>query len=331
MTKENVLITGGYGFVGQNLCDYVLANPSWREKYHFMRFHSSKIDLMRESQVKACFDKFKPDYVIHLAAMCGGIGANQLYPAVFWDNNIVMSANIISTSAIAKIKKFITLGTVCSYGRNAKPPFTEEMLYTELPEITNRPYGVAKYAIYEGLRAFNVQYGMPFSYLIPTNMYGKHDNYGQQNSHVIPAIMIQMHDAKTRGLKSVTLWGDGTPTRDFLYAPDAAEALLACLDTDTGNQPMNIGTNEEISMGGLAEMMAIVTGYTGEILWDKTKPNGQPRRSVDWSKAKNTLFWEPKTKLMDGLKETYTWLCELPKEKPILPKTKPKTKPPEEE
>jgi GDP-L-fucose synthase len=162
-------------------------------------------------------------------------------------------------------------------------------------------------------------------------MYGKHDNYGQQNSHVIPAIMIQMHDAKTRGLKSVTLWGDGTPTRDFLYAPDAAEALLACLDTDTGNQPMNIGTNEEISMGGLAEMMAIVTGYTGEILWDKTKPNGQPRRSVDWSKAKNTLFWEPKTKLMDGLKETYTWLCELPKEKPILPKTKPKTKPPEEE
>ncbi len=315
MTRENVLITGGYGFVGRNLVDYITQNMGWTKDYHFLRFHSAKINLLKESHVKAVFEKHKPKYVIHLAAMCGGIGANQLYPAIFWDNNLVMSANLMSAASAYKVKKFVTLGTVCSYGRNAIPPFKEEMLYTELPEITNRPYGVAKYAIYEGLRAYNVQCEMPFSYLIPTNMYGRHDNYGQQNSHVIPAIMIKMHQAKEKKLREIELWGDGTATRDFLNAKDAARAILNCLDTDTGNQPMNIGTNEEISMAGLAEMMANVTGYTGEIVWNKDKPNGQPRRSVDWTRAKETLLWEPQIKLYEGLKDTYSWFCDIPKVK----------------
>lgn len=315
MTKKIVLITGGYGFVGQNLCDYILGNSVWSEDYKYLRFRSDKFNLLKESDVKALFEKWKPNIIIHLAAMCGGIGANQLYPAVFWDHNLVMSANLISTAANYKVDKFITLGTVCSYGKNATPPFKEEALYTELPEITNRPYGVAKYAIYEGLRAFNVQYDMPFSYLIPTNMYGKHDNYGAQNSHVIPAMMLKMHFAKESKIREIKLWGDGSPTRDFLYAKDAAHAILACLNTDTGNQPLNIGTNEEISMAGVAEMMANVVGYTGDIIWDTSKPNGQPRRSVDWSKAKDALFWEPQTRLLDGLKETYAWFSALPKAK----------------
>ncbi len=327
MSRENVLITGGMGFVGSNLWQYILNSEMLLDTYAFYRVGTKHGDLTNPIAVGKLFDKIKPKYVIHLAAMCGGIGANQLYPAVFWHDNLLMSMMVMKACVVNKVKKIITLGTVCSYGRNAKPPFKETDLYTELPEITNRAYGVAKYAIYEGLRAYNTEFDLPFSYLIPTNMYGRFDNTGAQNSHVIPAMMVAMHTAKVNKLPEVKLWGDGTATRDFLHATDAVRAIIACLDAETGNLPINLGTGEEYSMKGLAEMMASVVGFKGEIVWDASKPNGQPRRSVDYTRAKETLFWEPEIKLIDGLKDVYDWYCEPPP----APKEKPKAKPTEDE
>lgn len=313
--KNVVLITGGYGFVGQNLWSYIGKNKELLEKYIFYRFRSKQFDLNNVGACVKLFKHYNPNYVIHLAAKCGGIGANQLAPATFWSQNLCMATNMLELSALNNVKKFITLGTVCSYGKNAKPPFTEDMLYTEWPEITNRPYGVAKLAIYEGCRAFESQFELPFSYLIPTNMYGKHDWFGTQTSHVIPAIMVKMIRAVESKKDVIELWGDGTPTRDFLYAEDCCKAILSCLDIDTGNQPINLGTKEEVSMVALAEMIAHITGYKGEIVWNIDKPNGQPRRSVNWDRAKEILSWEPSTKLFDGLKETYKWCVEPTKNK----------------
>ena len=305
-----VLITGGYGFVGNNLWEFLTKDIDILSRFHFYRFRSKQFDLNNVQQTVALFKKYKPNYIIHLAAKCGGIGANQLAPATFWSQNLCMATNLLEVSALNNVKKFITLGTVCSYGRNTTPPFKEEQLYTEWPEITNRPYGVAKLAIYEGCRAFNSQFGLPFSYLIPTNMYGKYDYFGTQTSHVIPAMMVKMIRAKEKKLDTVELWGDGTPTRDFLNARDCAEAIITCLDIDTGNQPLNLGTGKELSMITIAEMIAHVVGFNGEIVWNVDKPNGQPRRSVNFDKAKEILSWEPRINLLDGLKELHAWATE---------------------
>jgi nucleoside-diphosphate-sugar epimerase len=312
---NHVLITGGYGFVGNNLWENLSKNVDIISKYKFFRFHSKQYDLNNVQSCHKLFQYYKPNYIIHLAAKCGGIGANQLAPATFWTQNLVMAANLLEFSALHNVKKFITLGTVCSYGRNATPPFKEDQLYSEWPEITNRPYGVAKLAIYEGCRAFESQFGLPFTYLIPTNMYGKYDYFGTQTSHVIPAMMVKMIQAVENKRDTVELWGDGTPTRDFLYAPDCADAIMAALDIDTGTQPINLGTGKEYSMLAISEMMAQVTGFKGQIIWNKDKPNGQPRRAINFDRAKETLAWEPKTDLYNGIKMTYDWAMAPAKKK----------------
>jgi len=321
--KDSVLITGGTGFVGQNFWNYIKKHPELIKKFAFHRFLSKEYDLLKLENCAKLMVKYKPKYVIHLAALCGGIGANQMNPARFWSHNLVMATNLFDACAEYKVQKIITLGTVCSYGKFAKVPFTEDQLYCEWPEITNRPYGVAKLAMYEGLRAYNSQFNMDFSYLIPTNMYGPHDHFTTQSSHVIPALLVKMMKAVMKKDDSVMLWGDGTPTRDFLYAEDTAKAITLALETDTGTQPINLGTGEEMSMKGLAELIANVTGFKGGMIWNANMPNGQPRRCVDWSRAKEVLKWTPEVGLYDGIKRTYDWAKELTnKDKPDEQKEK---------
>lgn len=313
--KEVVVITGGTGFVGQNLWNYIRANPVLLKKYTFYRFYSKDIDLLKLEDTAKIMTKYKPKYIIHLAALCGGIGANQMNPARFWSHNLVMATNLFDAAVEFKVKKIVTLGTVCSYGKFAKAPFTEDQLYTEWPEITNRPYGVAKLAMYEGLRAYHSQFNLEFSYLIPSNMYGPHDHFTTQTSHVIPAILVKMMKAVEKGEWEVNLWGDGSPTRDFLYVDDTIRAILMALETDTGTLPINLGTGEEISMKVLAEFIAGITGYKGDIIWNANMPNGQPHRMVDFKRATEVLKWTPEIKLYDGLKKTYDWCKDLANKK----------------
>lgn len=300
-----VLLTGGWGFVGQNVYAYLKENrPDW----WIGRFKHSTFDLTRWDETQALMKAAQPDYVVHLAARCGGIGANMKSPADYWASNLAMAINLLDACAIYCVGKVVMLGTVCSYPRDATPPFNEDALCTGWPEITNRPYGIAKLAMYEGCRAYALQHDLKYSFLIPTNMYGPFDNLDLETSHVIPAMIRKFAEAVVRKEETVTLWGDGTPTRDFLHVRDAASAIDACFGKETGGGPINLGGGQEVSMRALAEMVAHLTGYKGEIVWDTSLPNGQPRRAVDASRAKSILGWEPKIPLLDGLKETYEYV-----------------------
>jgi len=305
-----VLITGGHGFVGNNLRTYLTQH--FKDQLKAVRFSHDKFDLTREADTKILFKAAEPDIVVHLAALCGGIFANQMNPASFWEQNLRMGMNVLAACVDYNVKKLVTLGTVCSYPKIAPIPFTEASLCTGWPEITNRPYGIAKLALYEGCRAFGLQHGLNFSYLVPTNMYGPHDNFDLDSGHVIPAILRKFHTAVHKDQSVVELWGDGTPTRDFLYAEDCARAIAMAINTDTGSEPINLGSGEEVSMSALAEMVRAVTGYEGEIIWDTTKPNGQPRRAVDATRARNVLGWHSTVPVFEGLKRTYGWFLNSP-------------------
>jgi GDP-L-fucose synthase len=289
--KKRVLLTGGHGFVGQNLWRELRARPDIIDVIG--RFRSKDFNLLRSEDSDKIVESWKPDVVVHLAAACGGIGANMMNPATFWYQNTLMCANIAESCAKFGVKHLITLGTVCSYGQNAKTPFTEDMLFTEWPEITNRPYGVSKLNMMEGLRAYREQYGLIGSYLIPTNLYGPWDNFDLNSSHVIPAMLRKMLEAKRQKKDFVDLWGDGTPTRDFLYVSDLCKAIVQVIEKPIeGNY--NLGSGKEISMAGLAEAIAVTVGFQGDLVWNIGMPNGQMRRLVDFTKIKE-------------LKRTYRW------------------------
>ncbi len=302
--KTKILVTGGYGFVGRNVLGYLKQNCP---QYDAVRFSHKKFDLTKEEDTKILFRAMEPDFVIHLAAVCGGIGANQKNPATFWADNLRMGMNVLDACVEYGVKKLVTMGSVCSYPKFATIPFDEQQLCTGWPEITNRPYGIAKLALYEGCRAYGLQYNLPFTYLIPTNMYGPADNFDLESSHVIPAIMRKFHEAVVTGKKDVELWGDGTPTRDFLYVHDCARAIEKALVTDTSSTPLNLGSGQETSMEALVEMVRQVTGFDGEVIWNVDKPNGQPRRLVDYRLAQKTLQWTPLTTTFEGIDKTYRW------------------------
>jgi GDP-L-fucose synthase len=259
------------------------------------------------------FYKFaRPDVFIHLAAVVGGIGANRNNPGRFYYDNAAMGLNLIEAARIVGVEKFLCVGTVCSYPKYTVVPFKEEDFWNGYPEETNAPYGLAKKALLVHLLAYREQYGMNGIYLIPVNLYGPRDNFDLATSHVIPALMRRLWKARHDGSREVVVWGTGNATREFLYVEDAAEAILAAGEKYDRADPINVGSGEEISIRDLLAKLVSLTGYEGHIRWDDSKPDGQPRRCLDVSRALSELEWRAKTSLEDGLRLTLEWLKKQP-------------------
>lgn len=248
--------------------------------------------------------------VIHLAAAVGGIGANMAEPGRFLYENAVMGLNVMEQARLAGVKKFVTIGTACSYPKDAPLPLYEQSLFDGPPEPTNAPYGLAKRLIIAQGQAYRQQYGMDCIAVVPANLYGPGDHFEPDTSHVIPAIIRKIADAQARGEDSVTLWGDGSPTRDFLFVEDAARGILLAAEKYSDALPINLGTGQQFSIGSVAGAIAGLMGYEGEMVWDTSKPNGQPRRMLDASRAKWLLGWEAETDLYEGLACTIAWYRE---------------------
>jgi GDP-L-fucose synthase len=296
------VVTGGSGFLGSHLVELLRADE---HDVHIVR--SKDTDLTDANAVATLFEEQKPDRVYHLAAEVGGIGANRDNPGRYWYANLTMGVNILEQARIHSTAKVVMVGTICSYPKFAPIPFREETLWDGYPEETNAPYGVAKKALLVGAQAYREQYGLNSIMLLPVNLYGPRDNFDLHSSHVIPALIRKMVEAQERGESSVTLWGDGSPTREFLYVEDCARGLfMAGRDYDDPD-PVNLGTGFEISIKDLAETVAAATGFDGEIIWDTTKPNGQPRRQLDVSRARERFGFEAEVSFADGMARTVEW------------------------
>ena len=298
------VVTGGGGFLGTHVVAQLQA-----EGIDPIVARRSDYDLTRWTDVERLFHDAKPELVVHLAAEVGGIGANRANPGRYWYANLMMGAHVIEQSRLHGVDKVVLLGTVCAYPKFAPVPFREEDLWNGYPEETNAPYGVAKKAQLVGAQTYREQYGLNAIYLLPVNLYGPRDNFDLETSHVIPALIRKMLEAKARG-ESVVLWGDGSPTREFLYVEDCAEGIVLATLRYDGSEPVNLGTGEEISIKSLAELIAEATGFDGDIVWDTTKPNGQPRRKLDTSRARELFGFEAKTPFRVGITRTVEWYRE---------------------
>lgn len=299
---KRVLVTGGAGFLGSHLVGRIE-----RRGANVFVPRADQYDLTREGDVRRCYDDAGAEIVLHLAAKVGGIGANRPHPGSFFHDNALMGIQLIEEARLRGVAKFVCLGTVCAYPKFAPVPFREEDLWNGYPEETNAPYGVAKKALLVMLQGYRQEYGFNGIYLLPVNLYGPRDNFDLVTSHVIPAMIRKFLEAKEARAQTVSLWGDGSPTREFLYVEDAAEGILAAAERYDGPDPVNLGSGEEISIRDLAEAIKALTAYEGEILWDPTQPNGQPRRKLDTSRALERFGWHSTTSLQDGLKKTLAW------------------------
>ena len=306
-----ILLTGASGFLGHNISkilskDYAITGISskFRKDSNLGGWHC---DLRRQDNCKSMIQSIKPDIIIHAAGTVGGIGANKENPGKFMYENLIMGANMIHEAMEEKVGKFILLGTVCAYPKHTTVPFKEEELWNGYPEETNAPYGIAKKTLTRLVEAYNEQYEFNGVNLIPVNMYGPHDHFNLTSSHVIPALILKFYNALKEGDSSVTLWGTGQASREFLYAPDCVEAIKLAIEKDVSPEPINIGTGKEIKICELATEIAEQMGYGGEIIYDTSKPDGQPRRCLDTSRAKDRLGFEAKTNFKDGLKQTIEW------------------------
>lgn len=297
-----VMVTGGSGFLGSHLVERLEANGD-----EVLVPRRSGDDLTVPENVEQLFAATRPERVFHLAAEVGGIGANRANPGRYWYANLTMGVNVLEQCRIHEVEKLVIAGTICSYPKFAPVPFKEEDLWEGYPEETNAPYGVAKKALLVGAQAYREQYGLNSVYMLPVNLYGPRDNFDLETSHVIPALMRKMLEAKENDRAEVWLWGDGSPTREFLYVEDCAEGLLLAGERYDGAEPVNLGTGEEIAIRDLAALIAEVTGYEGEIVWDDTKPNGQPRRKLDTSRAQERFGFTAQTPFREGLERTLAW------------------------
>lgn len=304
--SRKVLVTGGAGFLGSHL----VAALEARGPERVLVPRSADYDLRDREALKRLLEEAAAEVVIHLAAKAGGIGANRAKPAEFFYDNLMMGVPLLHHAWKAGVEKFVAIGTVCSYPKFTPVPFKEEDLWEGYPEETNAPYGLAKKMLLVQSRAYRQQYGFNSVNLIPVNLYGPRDNFDLETSHVIPALIRKCIEASERGEGSVTLWGDGTPTREFLYAADAAEGILAGAEHLDSSDPVNLGSGEEISIRDLAELIAELTGYDGELVWDTSKPNGQPRRALDTSRAEELFGFRAGTSLREGLELTIDWYRE---------------------
>ncbi|HWB21453.1 MAG TPA: GDP-L-fucose synthase [Gaiellaceae bacterium] len=293
-----VLVTGGGGFLGSHLVERLRGRGD-----EVIVPRRAEYDLTHWDDANRLFAATKPERVFHLAAEVGGIGANRANPGRYWYANLMMGAHVLELARLHGVSKVVVAGTVCAYPKFTPVPFLEEELWNGYPEETNAPYGVAKKSVLVGGQAYRDQYGLDTVYLLPANLYGPRDNFDLNTSHVIPALVRKMIE----GTSEVVLWGDGSPTREFLYVDDAAEAFVLAGDTYDLGDPVNIGTGVETSIRDLAETIADLTGFEGEIVWDTSMPNGQPRRSLDASKAEQLFGFQAKTALRDGLAKTIAW------------------------
>jgi GDP-L-fucose synthase len=293
-----ILVTGGGGFLGSHLVDTLRERGD--DPFVARR---ADYDLTRWDDAERLFADARPELVFHLAAEVGGIGANRANPGRYWYANLVMGAHVLELARREEVGKLVLAGTVCAYPKLAPVPFREDDLWSGYPEETNAPYGVAKKSILVGAQSYREQYGVDSIFLLPANLYGPGDNFHPTNAHVIADLIRKMTD----DADEVVLWGDGTPTREFLYVDDCVEGFLLAAERYDGPEPVNLGAGREISIRELAELVAELTGYAGEIRWDTSMPNGQPRRSIDPTRAKELFGFEAKTPLREGLERTIAW------------------------
>ena len=303
LANKRIVVTGPSGFLGRNIMAVLTA----REYGNVIAAPHSTYDLTRMTDVERLYQETRPDVLIHAAALVGGIGANSEAPGSFFYANMSMGFNLLEGARLWGLDKFVQIGTVCSYPKLCPVPFREESLWDGYPEETNAPYGIAKKALLVQGQAYRAQYGLNSIYLIPVNLYGPEDNFDPASSHVIPALIRKFVDAKELGAKHVEVWGTGNATREFLYVADAAEAVVKATELYDGQDPVNIGAGREISIRDLAQLIRNQVGYEGEIIWNESKPDGQPRRMLDVSKAEKRFGFKATTDFAEGLRKTIQW------------------------
>ena len=301
--NRRVCVTGGAGFLGS----YVIKKLSQRGCRDILVPAIEEYDLVRLDEIKRMYDDMRPDVVIHLAAVVGGIGANREHPGEFFYKNLMMGVQLIEEGRLRGIEKFVAIGTVCAYPKFTPVPFKEEDIWNGYPEETNAPYGLAKKMLLVQSQAYRAEYEFNSIFLLPVNLYGPRDNFDPASSHVIPALIKKCVDAIESGADYIECWGTGSASREFIYVEDAAEGILLATEHYNGPEAVNIGSGFEITIKELVDKIAVLTGFKGEIRWDASKPDGQPRRCLDTSKAKELFGFEARTSFDEGLKVTIEW------------------------
>ncbi|HLO86487.1 MAG TPA: GDP-L-fucose synthase [Nostocaceae cyanobacterium] len=303
LENKRILVTGGSGFLGRQVIEQLLQAGAKREKITIPR--SRDCDLRVWENCQRAVDQ--QDIIIHLAAHVGGIGLNREKPGELFYDNLIMGTQLIHAAHQAGVEKFVCVGTICAYPKFTPVPFKEDDLWNGYPEETNAPYGVAKKALLVQLQSYRQQYGLNGIYLLPVNLYGPEDNFDPSSSHVIPALIRKVHEAQIKGEKQLAVWGDGSPTREFLYSTDAARGIVMGTQFYNGSEPVNLGTGEEISIRDLTNLICQLMEFEGELIWETDKPNGQPRRRLDTERAKQTFGFTAQVSFEQGLKNTIAW------------------------
>jgi GDP-L-fucose synthase len=301
--NRRVCVTGGAGFLGKVLVNKLRK----RGAVEIFVPSQDQYDLVQPDAVARLMADAQPDMVIHLAAHVGGIGANREHPAEFFYDNLMMGVQLMHESWKCGVDKFVAIGTVCAYPKFTPLPFKEDDLWNGYPEETNAPYGLAKKMLLVQAQAYRQQYGFNAIFLLPVNLYGPGDNFDMRSSHVIPALIRKVVEAQQSGQSEIQVWGDGSPTREFLYVDDAAEGILLACENYNGSEPVNLGSGNEISIKDLAETIARLTGFNGRLVWDTSKPNGQPRRALDISRAEQYFGFRAQMGFEEGLRRTIDW------------------------
>ncbi|HWR51700.1 MAG TPA: GDP-L-fucose synthase [Bryobacteraceae bacterium] len=303
LSTKRILVTGGAGFLGSHL----VAQLQARGCTGVFVPRIEDYDLTRQPDIDRLFTEQRPEVVIHLAAVVGGIGANRANPGSFFYANAIMGIQLIEACRRYGVEKTVVLGTICAYPKFTPIPFREQDLWNGYPEETNAPYGIAKKALLVQCQAYREQYGMNAVFLLPVNLYGPRDNFDPVSSHVIPALIRKCVEAVEQGREEIVCWGTGTPTREFLYVEDAAAGIIAATERYDKPEPVNLGSGREISIRDLTQKIATLTGFGGRIVWDATQPDGQPRRCLDISRAEREFAWRARTSFEEGLKNTIDW------------------------